>query len=293
MTEARIHDQGYRRYEGERLGVSSAMSGLIVHALQRVLGLRRPLKSKLVPGLVLLIAFLPAVVFIGLAALLRDSNVADDILPSYPDYYGFIGIAVLLFVAFVAPEVICTDRNSGMLSLYLASPLTRDTYIVAKAAAVVVVLLMVTTAPQILLLVAYSLEGAGPGGVLDFIELFGRILVAGVAAAMMPAALSLAIASFTKRRAFASAAIVVTLLASPALAAALTEPDALGFDSRFGLIDLFGLPFEFAVRLLGSRSTGGWFATIDTSWVVAGSLGWTLLFAAVLRFSYQQVAADR
>ena len=41
--------------------------------------------------------------------------------------------AVLVFVAFVAPEVLCPDRRTGMLGLYLASPLTRDTYLVGKA----------------------------------------------------------------------------------------------------------------------------------------------------------------
>lgn len=292
MTEARIHDQGYRRYEGERLGVSSAMTGLVAHALQRVLGLRRPLKSKLLPGLVLVVAFLPAIVFIGLAAFLNNPDFVDE-LPSYPDYYGFIGFAVLLFVAFVAPEVLCTDRNSGMLSLYLASPLTRDSYVLAKAASVVLVLLTVTTAPQLLLLVAYTLEGAGPGGILDFLELLGRILAAGVAAAIVPAALSLAISSFTKRRAFAGAAIVVVLLASPVLALALTDPEALDLDDRFGLVDTFGLSFELAVRILGSRSTDGWFAAMDTGWVVLGAAAWTVAFLAVLRFSYQRVAVDR
>ena len=32
---------------------------------------------------------------------------------------------VLVFTAFVAPEILCTDRRSGMLGLYLASPLRR------------------------------------------------------------------------------------------------------------------------------------------------------------------------
>ena len=37
-------------------------------------------------------------------------------------------------LAFVAPEALCTDRRTGMLGLYLASPLTRDSYLVAKVA---------------------------------------------------------------------------------------------------------------------------------------------------------------
>ncbi len=293
MSQARIHDQGYRRFEGERLGVSSAIFGLITHAIQRVLGLRRPLKSKILPGLVLAISFAPAIVFIGLAALLSGTDVAEEILPEYSDYYGFIVIGVLLFTAFVAPEVLCTDRTSGMLSLYLSSPLTRDTYVLAKAAAVVSVLLTVTVAPLLLLLVAYTLEGEGPGGVLDFIELFARILAGGTAAALMPAAVSLGISSLTSRRSFASAGIIVALVAGSIVANVLTEPTGLDLDPLFGLFDLFGLPFELAVRILGDRSTDGALSRLDDPAIVAGNLGWILVFALVTRFQYQRVAVDR
>lgn len=293
MSEARIHDQGYRRFEGERLGVSSAIVGLITHAIQRVLGLRRPLKSKILPGLVLAISFAPAIVFIGLAALLSGTDVAEEILPGYSDYYGFIVIGVLLFAAFVAPEVLCTDRTSGMLSLYLSSPLTRDTYVLAKAAAVVSVLLTVTVAPLLLLLVAYTLEGEGPGGVLDFIELFARIVAAGTAAALMPASVSLGISSLTSRRSFASAGIIVVLVAGSIVANVLTEPTGLDLDPIFGLFDLFGLPFELAVRILGERSTDGALSRLDDPAIVAGNVGWIVVFGLLTRFQYQRVAVDR
>lgn len=293
MSEARIHEQGYRRYEGDRLGVSAAMTGLVAHAVQRVLGLRRPFKSKLLPALVYLIAFTPAVVFVGLAALLGDTDVADEILPSYADYYGFILWGIVLFVAFVAPEVLCTDRNSGMLSLYLASPLTRDSYVVAKAAAVMIVILSVTTAPELLLLVAYTLEGAGPGGLVDFVELLGRILVAGVAAALLPVSLSLGISSLTKRREFASAGIVVALLGSVVVANALTDPEAADLHELFGLFDLLTLPFEAAVRVLEGRSDGGATSRLSAGWLVVGNLGWSMLFAALTRYRYQRVAVER
>ena len=44
-----------------------------------------------------------------------------------------------LFVTFAAPEALCPDRRWRTLSLYLASPLDRMTYVLAKAIAIVAV----------------------------------------------------------------------------------------------------------------------------------------------------------
>ena len=71
-------------------------------------------------------------------------------------------MALALFAAFVAPEALCTDRRTGMLDLYLAGPLDVKRYLAAKWAAVVGVMLVMTIGPQLFLLVAYSVEGAGP-----------------------------------------------------------------------------------------------------------------------------------
>lgn len=293
MTEARIHDQGYRPYRGERRGVRTAMTSLSLHAVQRVLGLKRRAGSKIMPWISIGLAFVPAVVFIVLAALLSGVEVADELLPSYGEYYGFITFAVLLFAAFVAPEALCTDRRSGMLSLYLASPLTRDTYLVAKAVAVLGVLLMVTMGPQLLLLVAYSLEGRGPDGIVGFGELLGRIVAGGVGAALLPATLSLCVSSLTARRPFASAAIAVAMLASGAVVAGLTDPFGPDLTDWLGAFDFLNLPFELANRMLGETSDEGAVAQLSTGAIAAINLGWAVLFAAVARFSYQRVAVER
>jgi ABC-2 type transport system permease protein len=294
VTEARIHEQGYRRYEGERRGVGASMRSLSIHAVQRVLGLKRRAGSKIMPIVSIGLAFIPAVVFIVLAALLSGVEVADEILPSYGEYYGFISFAVLLFSAFVAPEALCTDRKSGMLSLYLASPLTRDTYLAAKAAAVLGVLLVVTMGPQLFLLVAYTLESRGPGGVLDFAELLGRIVAGGIGVALLPAAMSLGISSLTPRRAFASAGIAVGTLASGAVVAALTDPYGADLTEWLAMFDFLNLPFEFGNRMLGERSAAEEaIGRLASTWIVAGNVGWAIVFGAVARFQYQRVAVER
>ena len=100
-------------------------------------------------------------------------------MPLYGDYYGFVTAAILLFVAVVVPDVMCTDRQTGMLGLYLAAPLTRDTYLAMKAAAVTSVITVVTFGPPVLLLIGYSLLDLGPGWPRDGLVLVVRIVAAG------------------------------------------------------------------------------------------------------------------
>ena len=51
MTDARIYEQGYRRYDGPRLGSWAAVRSVWKHTVQRVLGLRRSARHKVLPFL--------------------------------------------------------------------------------------------------------------------------------------------------------------------------------------------------------------------------------------------------
>ena len=75
---------------------------------------------------------MPALVFIGVAALVDDERVRRNVIPTYGEYYGFIVSALIVFAAFVAPEALCPDRRTGLLGLYLASPLTRTSYLAVE-----------------------------------------------------------------------------------------------------------------------------------------------------------------
>ena len=186
-TQARILDRGYRAYTGPRLGVRGAVRSLVLHSMQRALGLKRPFWQKILPALAVFIAYVPAIVFVGLAVFLSDTLLENtDLLPTYADYYGFISAAIVVFTAFVAPELLCTDRRTGMLGLYLASPLTRDTYLLAKAIATVALLALVTLGPPLFLLIGLTIVGQGPDGPLDLLTLLGRIVLGGLAVAVLP-----------------------------------------------------------------------------------------------------------
>ena len=57
---------------GPRTGVRGAMRSLVRHSVQRVLGLKRTAWTKVLPILTIFIAYVPAIVFVGVAVLIKD-----------------------------------------------------------------------------------------------------------------------------------------------------------------------------------------------------------------------------
>ncbi|WP_419918344.1 ABC transporter permease subunit [Candidatus Poriferisocius sp.] len=286
MTEARIYDRGYVAYEGPRHSPGSAMLNLAYHTVQRVLGLKRSNWQKVLPAITLLIAFVPAIVFVGIAALLPGT----DELPmgKSGDYYDIIVWALFLFAAFVAPEAVCTDRRSGMLGLYLASPLNRDTYLVAKFAAVVAVLGIMTMGPQLLMLIAFTLDGTGPDGVNAWFAELGRLLAAGVMMAVFWASLSLAISSLTDRRTRASVAVFLIPLVSLAIGRGLSEGAKWG--DSWALVDLISLPVEAVFRIYGEVGIEDYVIRhVDTWSVFLAAVGFILAAGLFARWRYQNI----
>src|SRR5205823_4630551 len=164
--------------------------------------------------------YVPPAVFVGLAAFL-PKRLSREALPSYGDFYGFISGVVLLFAMFVAPEALCPDRRSGMLSLYLAAPLTRARYLASKAIAVGTALLFVTMGPPLLLLIGLSLQSAGPHGPGGLALVVVRVIGTGLMMSAFYTALSLGVSSLTDRRAIAAAGMFIFVQATSAVTAAL------------------------------------------------------------------------
>ncbi|MEQ8718139.1 MAG: ABC transporter permease [Acidimicrobiales bacterium] len=251
MSDARIHDLGYRRYEGGRRGPTAATVDLALHTIQRVLGLRRQFRHKIAPIIVVALAFIPAVVFVGLAAFLPEDLLQEDILPGYAEYGGIVTFAVVLFASFAAPEAVVTDRRTGMFGLYLAAPLTRTSYTVAKVGAIVAVMLVITTGPQLLMLVAFSIEGAGPGVPFGTLELLVQILAVGILTAAVYASVALALSTLTSRRGIASAVVVLFLLVSTVSVVAFV--DAADASPWLYLMNLQDLVVEMGARIYGDE----------------------------------------
>ena len=288
MSDARILDRGYRRYDGERRGTRGAVSSLSRQSALRALGLRRTFWAKVFPLLSAVIAYLPATVFVGIAALFPDQLLDPDaVIPTYGDYYGFITAAIIVFVALVGPEVLCPDRRDGMLGLYLASPLTRDTYLLAKALAVVPVIAIVTVGPPLLLLVGRTFADAGPDSIADFLGILVRVVASGLAISAAYTAISLAAASLTDRRAVASAGVILLLLVSSVATNVLVE---LGGDERLLLLNLFLLPFELVQRIYGEIGAEPELTTVE---LVAANVAWTVGASLLVRERYRRLQVTR
>jgi len=240
-----------------------------------------------VPLVVAVMAYLPAAVFVGVAALVPD-ELGDAVTPDYGDYYGFVTSAILLFVAAVVPDVVCGDRRSGMLGLYLAAPLTRDGYLAMKALAVGTVVGGVTLGPPVLLLIGYSFVDLGPGWPGEGLLLVARIVAAAAIVAVWYTALGLVASSLTDRRAFASAGIVLAALVSAAVVGALV--DAAALTSWLRLADLFNLPFEAVRRVYGEE---GEYPELDTGWVLATVAGFVVVAAVFVRTRYQRLVVTK
>jgi len=285
-----IHDLGYRPYAGERAGVPWAVRSLAVHSMRRALGLKRAGKHKIVPLITIALAFVPALMMVALSAFLPDFGQSD--LVSYSEYYGFVSFAVLLFVAAAAPGVLTTDRTNGMLALYLASPLTRSTYVIAKAIGIFTVMLLVTVAPILFLIIAHTLVGSGPGGILDFLGTMVGALAAGAITAAALTGLGMFISSIPKRWGIASVSIIASILVPAIVAGVLTEEaDAPDWVAYFSPGDMFSKAWQ---HLLGEPTFNG--LAIDrlpAAATVIVAIGYALVFLAMAWWRYQTIEVDR
>lgn len=287
-ADAKILDRGYRSYTGERTGVSGSIRSVVIHSIQRGLGLRRSIWAKVLPVLTAAIAYVPGVVFVGIVALVPARNLTDFVLPSYGEYYGYVISAILLFVAFAAPEMLCTDRRSGMLGIYLASPLNRDTYLLAKAMAVAATLAVVCLGPPLLMLVANILQGQGPDGVGETALTLLRVLVAGVMITLLYTGVTMGVASLTDRKTIATAGVILLLLVSGTIGGTLAEVSG---NDDFLMLSVSNLSLDIGPRVHGESP----FDQIEISSVASylAWFAWTVSGFALARFQLRRLPVTR
>lgn len=288
MSDARIHDLGYHRYDGVRLGVGAAARSLAWHTFGALVGRRRSVWAKLLTAVIAAMAYLPAIVFVGFALLVPD-ELRELLLPGSGEYLGFIGTAVMLFVVLGAPVALCPDRRSGVLALYLASQLDRDTYLVAKAAAVIGFLTLVTIGPSLLLIVGLLLVGSGVDGLAAILGEVVRAVASGLLYSLLFAGVGLAVSSVTERRTAAAAGVAMWLIGSAIVVRGILV-EALDRSQVYGLLDVSSLADEVVRRIYGGR---GGLDDVGTAAVLVAALLWVVATLAFTRWRYQRLQVTR
>jgi ABC-2 type transport system permease protein len=202
-----IHDIGYQRYQGPRLGRAAVLGSLYVHGLRAAFGLGRTAKSKIFPwgvaGIILLVAVINAGVRSQTGTWLFDYFAIDDRM----------SLLVIFFAAIVAPELVSRDIRSGVLALYFSRPVRAADYVIAKVAALVTSIWLLLGVPQfVMFLTGAFTTKTGMKGVWhelgQLIPGWGYSLLW----ALLFASISLLVASLTGKRAFAAGGIVALFL---------------------------------------------------------------------------------
>lgn len=274
-----VYDRGYRPYEGERGRRGAATLALYKASIRRALGLRRSWRQKVAPFSLLAVVTVPAIVNVGIGYVTRDNIGQRFEIVTYRDYVG-VSSALLLFVALVAPDVICPDRRQRVLPLMFARPMTGVDYVLAKVGAIASIVFAFSFLPQVVLFVGNMLVS---DGALDYftghLDVLWKVPLAVLLLAVYYAVLSVALASLTDRRIVAGASIIGLFLVTSVTAAAVAQ----GRDgSRAALVNVLAMPLYLRdvvflgeidrASPLGGVSNGGLLAALVYGGVVLAGL---------------------
>ena len=285
-----IYDLGSRGYDGPRLGRRAAFSTLFWESLRAAFGLGRAGRSKLVPWGLSAIMIVPAAVAGAIQAL-----APGGLSPfNYDNYLWDLQPILALFVAAQAPELVSSDQRNHVLSLYFSHALARSDYALAKFGAMAAALFILALAPLLVILFASILASADvTAAVGDQLGNLPQIIGAPVIYAVPVAALGMAIASFTPRRAYATGAIIAVFLVTAAVGGILAEAGRGRLSLLAPLVNPFVLLDGTRDWLLGASIPDSPVAQADLAMPVFGTLTAVLTaigIAAVL-WRYRRIAA--
>jgi ABC-2 type transport system permease protein len=217
-----IHDIGYQRYTGARLGRAAGIGALYVHGLRAAFGFGRSAKAKIFPWLVAGVTLLVAVII----AAVKSQVPAFTF--TYVQFDDSLSWLIIFFVAILAPALVSRDIRSGTLPLYFSRPLRAADYVIAKFLAMVTAVWLLLGVPQfIMFLGAAFTTDKGMSGVWHEI----RDLVPGwtysLLWALLFTSISLLVASLTGKQAFAAGGIVaIFLMTTPVVGVLASIPSS-------------------------------------------------------------------
>ncbi|NUP20114.1 MAG: ABC transporter permease, partial [Streptomyces sp.] len=123
--QTRIHNIGYRSYDGPRLGRSYATRSLYSQSLRGAYGLGRSVKSKVLPMLLFVVMCVPAAIMVAVAVATK----ANDLPVGYTRYAIIMQAVISLYVASQAPQSVSRDLRFKTVPLYFSRPIETADYV--------------------------------------------------------------------------------------------------------------------------------------------------------------------
>ena len=262
-----VYDRGYRPYDGPRGRRGAAMVALWKASMRRALGIRRSWRQKVAPFLLLGVVTVPAIVNVGIGYVTRDRQFNRLEIITYRNYVG-VSSALLLFVALVAPDVMCPDRRQRVLPLMFARPLTGVNYVTAKVGAIASILFAFSFLPQVVLFVGNMLVSDSAADYFTgHLDVLWKVPVSVLLLAIYYAVIGVAISSLTDRRIVAGASLIGLVLITSISAGIIIDSGPSGSGSLAALINVLSLPLQLRdlvflghldpeLSLYGARSAG-------------------------------------
>lgn len=188
-----IHDQGYRRYQGERTPHGYAW------AVIAKTGVRTLLKKRAFIGLLAMawLPFLVRAVQIYAAANLPQAAFLAPTPEMFRQFLEQQEIFLFFVTVYAGAGLIASDRRANALQIYLSKPLTRFEYIAGKLAVLAVFLLLVSWLPAVVLLVVQVMFSGSFDFFVANLHLFPAITVFSVIQVITVSSAMLALSSLS------------------------------------------------------------------------------------------------
>jgi ABC-2 type transport system permease protein len=231
-----IHDQGYRRYGGEK-----ARTGTGWLVITRA-GIRTFFAKRAFLGL-LLVAWFPFFVRAIQIYLATTVSQAAALIPvtaeTFRDFLdGFPQHVMVFFITvYVGAGLIANDRRANALQIYLSKPLTRAEYVFGKLAILMAFLALVTWLPAIVLLIVQVAFAGNFTFLTKNIYLFPAITVYSFLEITMVATTMLALSSLSNSSRYVAILYAVVIFFTQAIYGVLS---AVTRSTSFSWISYFG-----------------------------------------------------
>lgn len=276
-----VYDRGYQHYTGPRLGRTHAFRALTGYSMKRAIGSKKRWTAKVVPVILYVAVALLVIIPLGIQAFIDSAEVLQ-----YWEYFSVAWLILGVFVATIAPEMLCGDRREKTLILYFSRPITRLDYLLSKLLATALLTLTITMIPLVVFWLGRQLLEDSPVRAMgDNLGDLGKIVLVSVLVSAFLGALGLLISSFTGRKAIAVGVIIVAFIFFNALAAVLQETFGNADQKAwFALLSPIRTISEFVLGIWGQENSDGVFGNPLSTWIYGAAMIVIILISCAIMY---------